>query len=204
MITKNRIKKKRNTGKICSDNEEETEENNKNSIKQINNRVFFYSEVTKDSVLSLLENLEKAASCAVQTCFHPNAARVHLYIHSGGGDVYAGFSAMDHIRNCRVPVITIADGYVASAATFMLLGGYKRYGLLNTNILIHQLSAEFWGKFSELEFEIVNTRKVMNMIRNIYEKNTKLSGDQLDNMLNSELVLTSEESITHGFISKIV
>lgn len=201
-ISKRRCSAKKATKKPPAEEAEDSESAEPEEIKVLDRRVFFYSEVTASSVLCLLEHLETAAQWALQHCVYGKDARVYLYIHSGGGDVYAGLSAMDHIRACRVPVITVADGYVASAATFMLLGGYKRYGMPSTNILIHQLSAEFWGTSAELEYEIVNTRKLMRGIREMYAKHTKLSGHQLDNMLKCELLLNCDESIKYGFVSR--
>ena len=180
------------------------DENDGSRVEHVGSRVFFYSNVTRSAVLQLVTHLDAAAAWALDHCETPARARVHLYIHSGGGDVYAGLSAMDHIRTCRVPVTTVADDFVASAATFMLLGGQTRVGMVNTNILIHQLSADFWGKWSELEFEMINTRKLMQQMKTLYAKHTQLTPDQLDHMLSGELVLTAEEAITYGFIAEII
>ena len=70
-------------------------------------------------------------------------APLWLYIHTEGGDAYAGLSAMDHIKNLKVPVYTVVDGSCASAGTFILMGGEKKYALPNSSVLIHQIRTDF-------------------------------------------------------------
>ena len=45
-------------------------------------------------------------------------------------------------------------GFVASAATFLLLAGAERLAMPNAHILIHQIRTGFWGKFNDLLDEV--------------------------------------------------
>ena len=85
---------------------------------------------------------------------------IFLYIHTDGGDAYAGLSAMDHIKNMRVPVHTVVDGLCASAGTFILMGGEKKYALRHSSVLIHQLRLGFWGTYEDLKDEMQNSDKI--------------------------------------------
>ena len=48
---------------------------------------------------------------------------IYVHICSYGGDVFAGLALMDLIKNNEIPITTIVEGPVASAATLMFLGG---------------------------------------------------------------------------------
>lgn len=184
-----------------------SDEDEKPYCHAMNNKVYFYNSVSKRNVLDLVKNLEKASDYAVKNCDNIKDARVYLYIQSSGGDAHAGLSAMDHIRNNRVPVTTIADGFVASAATFLLLGGEQRVGMQHATILIHQLRTGFWGKYTELVDDMNNSTAMMAMIKKIYVENTSWGKEEfkkkLDTMLKQEIYMSMEESLRYGVVWEI-
>ena len=160
-------------------------------------KIYFYAEVTKKTVLQLLCALTE---CSEYALIH-DKSHIIMYIHSGGGDAYAGLSAMDHMMCNKVPIITVVDGFVASAATFMLLGAKRRFGMPHSNILIHQLSTEFWGKYADLVDEMHNSRALMEQIKQIYLRETKLDEGTLLQLLSKEITMNVQEAKTHGFLT---
>ena len=95
-----------------------------------------------------------------------------LLINSGGGSITAGISSMDTILRSKVPIHTYVDGFAASAATFLSVVGHKRFMSRNSYMLIHQLSSNFWGKYSEFEDEKQNLDLMMKTIKDVYKKVT--------------------------------
>ena len=126
--------------------------------------------------------------------------RIVLFLHSEGGDAYAGLSGMNHIQACRVPVHCVADGFVASAATFLLLAGRRRSGMEHSVVLIHQLSTGFWGKFTDLKDECANSEQLMQMLRDLYTSRTRLSRKKIDRILSKELTMTIPQCIECGIV----
>lgn len=179
------------------------EDENEDEVIDLKDCVYFYAEVNNKNLLKLIKALSNATKYALEHSYDVQYAYVYLYINSSGGDAFAGLSAMDHIRCNNVPVITIADGFVASAATFMLLGGTERKCMKNAKILIHQLSTTFWGKHADLLDEVHNCKELMDTLHDIYEKNTKLKGGQLKSFLNKEIHMNSTQAYTYGFIDEI-
>lgn len=169
----------------------------------IRNSVYFYADVTIANVLKLIQKLNEANECVDKSCDGHDAPRVYLYIHSGGGEVFAGFSAMDHVWNNRYPVVTIADGYVASAATFILLGGTERKALFTSRLLIHQLSAGMFGKFRELKDEMKNNGELMEAAKRIYFTQTKLSKEKIEKLIQKEVHLHADKALRYGFVDEI-
>lgn len=165
--------------------------------------VFFYSGVNSASVSKLniiLKRLER--DLLVKSIEYPGyEPNITIYIKSEGGDIFEGFSAMDHIENCKVPVTTVADGCCASAATFMFLAGNKRTMNRHSFLLIHQISMDgLWGKYEEIKQEVENSDKFMETIRNIYRDKTKIPPKKLDEFMKKDVYLTYQECQKYGFI----
>ena len=156
-----------------SENEEEQEsESEQHGVytRVVGSEIYFTGEINQDSVLELNTTLKivqrtliiKSAEIGI------DPPGITLYIHSGGGCVFAGLSAMDHVKSMKVPVTTVVDGLCGSAATFILLGGHKRVMKENSFVLIHQLSNTFWGKFEEMKDQMDTVTKLMEHVKNMY------------------------------------
>jgi len=175
------------------------------NIEVINNHIYFYSEIKRNSILKLnkkIKELEtKLLTYADSLEWEPPG--IYLHINSYGGSVFAGVAGMDQILNCKLPVYTIIDGCAASAATFLSVVGTKRLINRHAHILIHQLSSGFWGKFSEIEDEMKNLKKLTKMIKDVYTKNTNITKKQLDKMLKHDLWLNAEEALEYGLVDEI-
>ena len=169
--------------------------------------VFFWVDVGQLSILRMIELLHEATEeSLLQQKKHHFRGRVYipcvrLYIQSYGGDVFAGLSAMAHIRNNRVPITTIADGMVASAATLLLLGGSTRYIMPYSHVLIHQLSTGFFGKHQDLLDESRNASNIMRALSTIYLAETSLGERRIAKLMAKELDLTADQCIKFGIVT---
>jgi len=129
---------------------------------------------------------------------------IKVFINSGGGSITAGISSMDTILRTKVPVYTYVDGFAASAATFLSVVGEKRFMSRNSYMLIHQLSTNFWGKYSELEDEKQNMDLMMKTIKDIYKKHTKLPMKKLNEILKHDLMWDAKTCLEYGMIDEII
>jgi ATP-dependent Clp endopeptidase proteolytic subunit ClpP len=159
------------------------------------NQIYFYAEVTRESVLRLVEKLLMLRD--------QNTKYITLFLHSEGGDLHAGLGAVDHIRCLGVEVRTVIDGFVASAATLIYLAGTKRYVMPNANVLIHQLSTEFWGKFQDLEDEMANSQALMKRIKSIYKSETVMPSKDIRTLLKREMYLSADQCIEYGIAHSV-
>lgn len=171
------------------------------------NKIYFYCEVTVESVLQLCMAITKVENQMLRMQLEYNLSdtpNIYLYIRSDGGDAYAGLSAMDTIKHSKVPVITIVDGFAASAATFILMSGHERWMRENSHILIHQVRSESWmSKYSELKEDLTNTRKLMDLIIRVYKKHSNIPEKKLSKILNREMYLNPETCLKYGLIDTI-
>lgn len=196
-------KKRQKYENVETDKDEKDDlETDNDDIVCIKNSVYFYCDVTNKSVLKLIQKLHEATEHELKYS-DAYSRKVYLYINSDGGNIFAGFSAMDHIRWNEVPVICVVDGFVASAATFLLLAGSERKAMQNSRILIHQLFASFWGKYNDLLDEVKNTQEIMKSVKKIYTANTYMSSHKVESLIQKELHMNAEEALKHGFVDEI-
>lgn len=193
---------KRNSG----DDAEDSDTDDENIIKTIGTNIYFHAEVNRKNVFKLIENIKILEIDLLKKAVDLTdyAPEIQLFIHSEGGDVYSGFSAMDHIQNARVNITTIADGCCASAGTFILLAGKKRLMNQHSYILIHQISSGgFWGKFEELKDEIQTCTKIMDMVKTVYTEKTEIPEKKLKTLMKRDVYLSSEECLQYQIVSEL-
>lgn len=160
--------------------------------------VYFYADVSKTTVTQLLSAMNEAWRESINLRGPLPSPGITVYVHSDGGDAYAGLSAMNHVRHFPCPVVTVADGMVASAATLLLLGGHERRILPHSHVLIHQLRTIFWGKYDELKDEYRNSTLLMESLIDIYTRETSIPREELETMLKSERCMNADECVAYG------
>ncbi len=190
--------------KADDDDEDEDDEDSDTEVYTIGTSVYYSCAVNVKNIGKLRKALNKATHAALNSNYSLHSPYVSLYIHSGGGDLFAGFSAFNLIRRNVIPVYTIADGYVASASTFLLLGGTYRYIVPNTHVLIHQLSTGTFGKFQEIEDDYKNCKRLMTRMHKMYKEETWLTKAMLKKLLSSELDLVDNQCVKYGIVNEIL
>jgi ATP-dependent Clp protease protease subunit len=164
----------------------------------VDNHIWFYSDIDVNTCLQLNKALFELDKQYAQT-----AKVIHLHINSYGGSVLASFSTIDTIRALQCDVHTYVDGSVASAATLISCMGKNRIIGKYSYMLVHQVSGESSGKLTEMEDEIRNTRQLMDMIKHIYKKHTKIPVKKLDELLKSDLWIDSATCLEYGMVDTI-
>ena len=175
-------------------------------VEEVENHIYFYGEIGRSEILRLNRVLRQNAVNFFNTSQIQNntPANIYLHINSYGGEIFAGFSAMDEILNCKVPVFTVIDGCCASAATFLSVVGKERYINRHGFMLIHQLSGFMWGKYHEFEDEKKNLDRLMQMIKDIYKEYTEVPQKELDEILKHDLWFDAEKCLEYGMVDKII
>jgi ATP-dependent Clp protease protease subunit len=199
----NRANKTRNAG--ADDEEEDEKEDDLSGISRENNRILFYSEIDRKSILKLIGLIKEAEeySMILSMRLSIDAVPIYLHINSEGGTVFDVFIAMDVIRNCRVPVYSVIDGATASCGTLLSVVCAKRYIRPSAFMLIHQLSSECWGKMREIEDEYKILVELMDKIKATYKQHSKLKKKQIKKLLNHDLWLNAETSIEYGLADEL-
>ena len=182
--------------------------NDKNNVVEaVNNRIYYYSEVSRQKILVLnksLKNLNDNLVNQANLLSLEEPAQIYLHINSFGGSVFAGLSAVDYIQSCDVPVTSIVEGCAASAATLMSCVATHRQMRSNSFMLIHQISSGLWGKYEELKDDMDNCDLFMRIIRDIYTEHTKIPKKKLNEILKRDLWFDAETCLEYGLIDEII
>ena len=179
-----------------------------NRVEVLNNRIYFYSEVTRTKILTLnkkLTSLNISLANQVNTLdLNDLHANIRLYINSFGGSVFAGFSAVDYIKKSKIPVETIIDGCAASAATMMSVVAHRRYMNEHAFMLIHQLSSACWGTYEEMKDDMKNNDLLMKTIKELYQEHAKIPKTKLNQILKHDLWFDAKTCLKYGLVDDII
>jgi ATP-dependent protease ClpP protease subunit len=170
------------------------------------NKLYLYSDITRESILTLNRQIDEMSRQMKQIQFTfnlPEPPCIELHVCSDGGDIFAAMASVDKISNNSVPIYTFCEGIVASAASLLTVVGKKRFITPSSCMLIHQISSGLWGNYMEFKDEIKNLELVMNFIRNVYMKRTKFKSKELDKILSHDLYLSSEKCLEVGLVDII-
>ena len=185
--------------------EHEDDKQKKPTISIKHNNIIFHGDITSQSSDLLAKTLigmdETLKVFAYDFDTVLPASRLH--IQSAGGSLMSVLKIIDLIPQLG-NVDTYIDGYVASAATLMSVVGRHRVMDEHGTMLIHQIRSQgIKGKYEEIEDESKNLTTMMEMIKEIYLTNTKLTSAQLDEMLANEVWLTAKECLKYGLVDEI-
>lgn len=194
------------------------------SVNEFDNSIIFNAEINNKTISTLIEKLlflenkivkkqkklelklnnNKEEDTDDYFDINVKPKPIKLYITSNGGSVYHVFSAIDTIRNLKIPVHTICKGLVASAGTLLSISGKKRYITENSYMLIHELRSNLWGKYTHISESYDNCKQLMEHIKNIYVSNTKMLPDELDEQLKKDVYWNSVKCKEKGFVDEII
>ena len=128
---------------------------------------------------------------------------INLRIHSQGGDVFSALSIIDVINQLNCDVHTYIDGCAASGAAMIALHGKKRFIGKNSFMLLHQLRGSQSGKFEDMQDEIKNSEKIMQLIREMVKEKSNIEPKEIGEILKHEWWLTAKECLDYGLIDII-
>jgi ATP-dependent Clp protease protease subunit len=177
------------------------------SISTINNDIFFYSNITNNSIFKLNEQIHGLQVKIKKDAIDRNSKEydnINLHIKSYGGSLFAGIAGMDMILQSEIPIYTIIEGCCASAGTFLSIVGYKRFINKHAYIMIHQLRSAMWGKYEEFKDEIENLDNLMDLIRKIYKEYTNIPEAKINEILKHDLWFNAEKSYEYQLIDDIL
>lgn len=180
----------------------------KNIPQSQHNQIYFYEDVTTDSSFRLNKTIDEITKnlqvSSIQMDIPFDALNINLYINSCGGEIFGALSTIDRIKLNKIKIHSYVEGIAASAATLLSVVAHTRYIRKNSVMLIHQLSSENWGTYREIKDEVKNLDALMDTIKNIYLNHTKMTETYLNDLLNHDIYLKSQECLELGLVDFII
>ena len=189
------------------DLDQDQSKTSKESLNISSNQIFFYDDVTRQSIYNLNRQLDATAKSIQLLKIHYNlqvTPTIEFYVNSEGGEIFSAFSAVDRITSSPIPIHSYVEGLCASAATLLTVCAHKRYIRQNGFMLIHQLSGGVWGSFETVQEESKNMELLMKYIKRIYLKYTKIPENDLVEILKHDTYLSADECLKYGLVDEII
>ncbi len=131
---------------------------------------------------------------------------IQMYIHSPGGEVYAGLAIYDTIQEISAPVSTTAVGLTASFGTVILTSGAKgmRYALPNATVHMHQPHGGAQGQASDIVIAANEANRLKTRILDIFVKHTGQTRERLEHDQDRDIWLDAKSAVEYGLIDSIL
>ena len=177
-----------------------------NEIETIDNSIYFYTAVTKKSVLNLNKEIRKMNTelAATANLWDIPVPPIRLLINSPGGSLLDCFAAIDNVRSSKAQIHSIIEGSAASAATLISVVAPRRSITKSSFMLIHQLSGGMWGKFEDMKDDMQNCNVFMDKIYEIYGQYTKIPKNTLKEILKRDIYFDAKTCLKYGLVDKII
>ncbi|MBQ7564606.1 MAG: ATP-dependent Clp protease proteolytic subunit [Lachnospiraceae bacterium] len=127
-------------------------------------------------------------------------------INSTGGDVEAGITIYNRIRELSGHTTTIVDGIAASAASIIAQAGDERKVNVGTQTMIHGASAGLIGYYNVNDLQKVENmlNSINKAVAGIYSERTGQDVGAIARMMKKESWMTPEEAVENGFADEII
>ncbi len=133
-------------------------------------------------------------------------APITVFVNSPGGSADSGFAIYDLFRFTPCPIVTVANGVVASSAVLIFLGGAqgKRVALPNARFLLHQPSTATRGQASDIDITAREISKIRLRYNEIVAEATGRSLDAIEKDSDRDFWLSAKEAVDYKLANKIV
>jgi ATP-dependent Clp protease protease subunit len=133
-------------------------------------------------------------------------APITVFVNSPGGSADSGFAIYDLFRFTPCPIITVANGVVASSAVLIFLGGAqgKRLALPNARFLLHQPSTATRGQASDIDITAREISKIRLRYNEIVAESTGRALDAIEKDSDRDFWLSAKEAVDYKLANRIV
>jgi ATP-dependent Clp protease, protease subunit len=170
-----------------------------------------YSLLLKERIIFLGTDIDAmvANSIVAQLLFldrEDPEKEIQMYIHSPGGEIYAGMAIYDTMRQIHAPVSTTAVGMTASFGTILLCAGRKgmRFALPNATVHMHQPLGGGSGQASDIAIQAKEIVRLKESLLDILEEATGQDRATLERDTDRDIYLTAHQAVTYGLVDKVL
>lgn len=132
-----------------------------------------------------------------------SAKTINVRINSAGGIVDDAVAIYNLLHQSKARVIVDIDAYAASAATIIAMAGDEIRMAENALMMIHNPWTLAVGDARDMRASADVLDKMRDLLVTTYAARTKLSREQLVQMLDDETWMTAEEAFSLGFATHI-
>ena len=132
--------------------------------------------------------------------------KITVHINSVGGDMYAGISIYNRLKNMPAEIVTINDGLAASAGSIIFQAGNTRLVNPGSNIMVHQAMGRLSGYYN-----VTDLRRVIKQLDAankagvaIYAEASGRDAAEMKALVDRETWLTGQEAVDAGLADEVI
>ena len=170
-----------------------------------------FSRLLKERIIFLTGGINDSVASVVsaQLLFLESQAPdkdIFMYINSPGGLVTAGLAMYDTMQFVKCDISTLVIGQASSAGSLLAMAGTKgkRYALNNSRIMIHQPSGGYSGQATDILIHAEEINKIKARLNRIYADHTGQDIITINEAMERDKFMTSEEALKFGLIDKVI
>lgn len=131
---------------------------------------------------------------------------IQMYIHSPGGQIYAGLAIYDTMQMIPNPISTLAVGVTASFGTVLLAAGTKgqRYALPHATIHMHQPLGGAQGQASDIEIQAREILRLKSRLNNILAEATNQPLEVIERDTERDFYMDAAQAVDYGLVDKVL
>lgn len=133
-----------------------------------------------------------------------DAEKIVVHIQSPGGSVYAGYNTYHVLKSSGKNVEAIIEGECQSIATFISLAADKVTARNPSVYMIHNPYTMLEGDAKTMENGANELRRIEDVMVKAYQSKTKMSEDEIKQMMAKETSMTAHEAKKYGFVDDVI
>ena len=126
---------------------------------------------------------------------------LNLHLTSDGGCVSSGLKLYDAIASSTLDITVIAEGMVASAATFMMFAK-KAKMTRHAFLLLHEINFGFFLSHSNVKAHLEHVDKLTTAIIAIYNK--KINPPIVRELIYPDWIIDSTKALELGIVDEVI
>ncbi|MEG0266905.1 MAG: ATP-dependent Clp protease proteolytic subunit [Bacilli bacterium] len=169
-----------------------------------------YSRLLKDRIIILSGEIDdNRANIIIGELLYLDSLStddISIYINSPGGSVSSALAIYDTFNLVKSDIKTICVGIAASAAALLLSSGTKgkRFGLPNSEVMIHQPLGGAEGQATDIKIACEHILKLKEKINIMLSNNTGKDLKVIERDTDRDHFLSAEEALDYGLIDNIL
>lgn len=131
---------------------------------------------------------------------------IQMYVHSPGGEVYAGLAIYDAMQAISAPVSTTAVGVTASFGTVVLVAGEPgmRYALPNSTVHMHQPLGGAQGQATDIVIRANEIQRLKDRLLDIFVRHTGQPRDIIERDSDRDIYLSAQQAVEYGMVDAVL
>ena len=128
---------------------------------------------------------------------------IHVFINSYGGEVAEGLAIYNALKRHKAKVKTVVDGFACSIASVIFMAGDERVMNDASLLMIHNAWTWAQGNAAEFRKQADDLDKITQASVAAYKAHSRLSEEEIKELLDNESWILPEEALDYGFATAI-